>query len=120
MRPGRRHRRNQGNNRKLHRETTSASAAGGAGANARGIAFNTASKDVTLFDTATNQVTGSRPTGAVVRWLSTEQHYWDEERIWTYDYPEGEVQAIAVDPETFGVALGPPRWSLAELPDRAP
>ncbi|HEX8932961.1 MAG TPA: hypothetical protein VF788_01940, partial [Pseudonocardiaceae bacterium] len=28
----------------------------------RGIVFNTASKDVTLFDPATNEVTGTRPT----------------------------------------------------------
>jgi hypothetical protein len=39
----------------------------------------------------------------VVRWLSNEQHYFDGARIWTYDYPEGEVQAIAIDPETFEV-----------------
>jgi glutamine cyclotransferase len=39
----------------------------------------------------------------VVRWLSNEQHYFDGERIWTYDYPDGEVQAIAIDPETFKV-----------------
>ena len=84
-------------------EPTSAGAASGAGANGRGIVFNTASKDVTLFDPATNRVTGNRPTSAVVRWLSNEQHYFDGERIWTYDYPEGEVQAIAIDPETFKV-----------------
>jgi hypothetical protein len=71
--------------------------------NARGVVFNTGSKDVTLFDPRTNRVTGSRPTSAVVRWLSNEQHYFDGESIWTYDYPEGEVQAIAIDPETFEV-----------------
>jgi DNA-binding beta-propeller fold protein YncE len=70
---------------------------------ARGVVFNTSSKDVTLFDPATNEVTGSRPTDAVVRWLSNEQHYFDGKRIWTYDYPENEVQAIAIDPETFEV-----------------
>ncbi len=84
-------------------ETTSAGVAGGAKADARGVVFNTASKDVTLFDPATNRVTGSRPTGAVVRWLSNEQHYFDGESVWTYDYPEGEVLAIAIDPETFEI-----------------
>ena len=69
----------------------------------QGVVFNTASRDVTLFDAATNRVTGSRPINAVVRWLSNEQHYFDGERIWTYDFPDGEVQAIAIDPETFEV-----------------
>ena len=84
-------------------EPTVTGAPSGADANARGMVFNTTSKDVTLFDPATNRVTGSRPTSAVVRWLSNEQHYFDGERIWTYDYPEGEVEAIAIDPDTFEV-----------------
>jgi DNA-binding beta-propeller fold protein YncE len=79
-------------------ETTSGGAAG-----VRGIVFNTASRDVTLFDPATNRVTGSRPTSAVARWLSNEQRYFDGESIWTYDYPEGEVVAVAIDPESFEV-----------------
>lgn len=70
---------------------------------ARGAVFNTASKDVTLFDPATNEVTASRPTNAVVRWLSNEQHYFDGESIWTYDFPDNELQAIALDPRTFEV-----------------
>ncbi len=70
---------------------------------ARGAVFNTASRDVTLFDPATNRVTGSRPTNAVVRWLSNEQHYFDGERVWTYDFPGNELQAIAIDPQTFEV-----------------
>ncbi len=78
-------------------KTTSGSGAEGA----RGVVFNTASQDVTLFDPATNEVTGSRPTNAAVRWLSNEQNYWDGQSIWTYDFPEDEVQAIAIDPETF-------------------
>ena len=84
-------------------EGTSAGTAGGASVGTRGVVFNTGSKDVTLFDPATNRVTGSRPTGAVVRWLSNEQHYFDGESVWTYDYPEGEVLAIAIDPETFEI-----------------
>jgi hypothetical protein len=70
---------------------------------ARGIVFNTASEDVTLFDPATNLITDTRPTNAVVRWLSNEQHYWDGERIWTYDFPDNELRAIAIDPETLQI-----------------
>ncbi len=75
----------------------------GAAEDTRGMVFNTASKDVTLFDPATNEVTDTRPTSAVVRWLSNEQHYWDGENIWTYDFPHNELQAIAIDPQTFEV-----------------
>ena len=78
---------------------TSETTAGGA----RGVVFNTASEDVTLFDPATNQITDTQPTNAVVRWLSNEQHYWDGQSIWTYDFPDNELQAIAIDPETFEV-----------------
>ncbi len=92
-------------------DTTAASSASRAGETtagpgtegARGVVFNTASQDVTLFDPATNEVTGSRPTNAVVRWLSNEQHYWDGESIWTYDFPGNELQAIAINPESFEV-----------------
>ncbi|MDP9480528.1 MAG: hypothetical protein M3R38_33510 [Actinomycetota bacterium] len=80
-------------------ETTAARSTEGA----HGVVFNTASRDVTLFDPATNRVTGSRPTNAVVRWLSNEQHYWDGKKIWTYDFPDNELEAIAIDPQTFGV-----------------
>jgi hypothetical protein len=70
----------------------------------RGIVFNTGSKDVTLFDPAANEVTGTQPTNAAVRWLSNEQHYWDGTNIWTYDFPNDELQAIAIDPQTFEVS----------------
>ena len=78
-------------------------AAGPGTEGSRGVVFNTASQDATLFDPATNEVTGSRPTNAVVRWLSNEQHYFDGDSIWTYDFPGNELQAIAIDPETFEV-----------------
>ena len=87
-------------------EATSAGQAGettARGEGTRGIVFNTTSSDVTLFDPSTNEVTGSQPTNAVVRWLSNEQHYWDGESIWTYDFPDNELQAIAIDPQTFEV-----------------
>jgi hypothetical protein len=75
---------------------TAVSSAGGATgttagpgvAGTHGMVFNTASQDVTLFDPTTNRVTDSRPINAVIRWLSNQQHYWDGESIWTYDFPE--------------------------------
>ena len=69
----------------------------------RGMVFNTASQDATLFDPTTNRVTDSRPINAVIRWLSNQQHYWDGESIWTYDFPENEVQAVSIDPQTLEV-----------------
>jgi DNA-binding beta-propeller fold protein YncE len=92
-------------------------------ADVRGVVFNTGSQDVTLFDPGSNQVTGSRPTNAVVRWLSNEQHYWDGESIWTYDFPEDEVRAIAIDPESFEITRavpvdgGAPGHSFVLTPD---
>ena len=87
---------------------TTATSTSGAGETvtraARGIVFNTASEDVTLFDPATNRITDTQPTNAVVRWLSNEQHYWDGESIWTYDFPDNELRAIAIDPESLQVA----------------
>lgn len=97
--------------------------AGRRAAGVRGVVFNTGSQDVTLFDPGTNEVTGSRPTNAVVRWLSNEQYYWDGERIWTYDFPEDEVRAIAIDPESFEITRevpvggGAPGHSFVLTPD---
>ena len=84
-------------------ETTTTSTGETTAGSTRGIVFNTTSADVTLFDPSTNRVTDTRPTNAVVRWLSNEQHYWDGESIWTYDFPDNELRAIAIDPETFQV-----------------
>ncbi len=103
--------------------TADGTTAAGRMAGARGVVFNTGSQDVTLFDPASNKVTGSRPTNAVVRWLSNEQHYWDGERIWTYDFPENEVRAIAIDPESFEITRevpvdgGAPGHSFVLTPD---
>ena len=83
--------------------TSTADTGGTTAGSTRGIVFNTASEDVTLFDPATNRITATQPTNAVVRWLSNEQHYWDGESIWTYDFPDNELRAIAIDPETFQV-----------------
>jgi YVTN family beta-propeller protein len=86
--------------------------------------FNVGSKDVTLIDAATRSVRETRPLGACVRWLSNEQTYWDGSRIWTYDFPDDQVQAIAIDPKQVvvtrtiaGIGKGPGH-SLVVLPDR--
>jgi len=85
--------------------------------------FNVGSKDVTLIDAASRQVRETRPLGASVRWLSNEQTYWDGGRIWTYDFPNNQVQAIAIDPKQVAVTrtiagLGKgPGHSLVVLPD---
>jgi hypothetical protein len=49
-------------------------------------------------------VLATKPLGAVVRWLSNEQRWWDGSHIWTYDFPDDTVQAIAVDPREVAVA----------------
>jgi hypothetical protein len=89
-----------------------------------GYAFNAKTQTVTLFDPVTYQVLATKPLGAVVRWLSTEQRFWDGRYVWTYDFPEDRVQAIAVDPETVIVARTlptggtGPAHSLMLTPDR--
>ena len=86
--------------------------------------FNVGSKDVTLIDAANRQVRETRPLGASVRWLSNEQTYWDGARIWTYDFPNDQVQAIAIDPRQVAVTrtiggLGKgPGHSLVVLPGK--
>ncbi|MGH2618163.1 MAG: hypothetical protein ACRDJC_23285, partial [Thermomicrobiales bacterium] len=42
-----------------------------------GYAFNAKTQDVTLFDPTTRKVLATKPLGAVVRWLSNEQRFWD-------------------------------------------
>jgi DNA-binding beta-propeller fold protein YncE len=69
-----------------------------------GYAFNAKTQDVTLFDPTTQQVLTTKPLGAVVRWLSNEQRFWDGRYIWTYDFPQNSVEAIAVDPREVDVA----------------
>ena len=86
--------------------------------------FNVGSKDVTLIDVADRRVRETRPLGASVRWLSNEQTYWDGARIWTYDFPNDQVQAIAIDPKQVAVTktirgLGKgPGHSLVVLPNK--
>ncbi|MBW3634124.1 MAG: hypothetical protein KY456_13955 [Chloroflexi bacterium] len=89
-----------------------------------GYVFNATSRDVTLFDPATREVLATKPLGAVVRWLSNEQRFWDGSYVWTYDFPDDEVQAVAVDPRAVAVARvlptggKGPAHSLMLTPDR--
>ena len=102
----------------------SAAAAGAAESGETVYVFNVGSKDVTLIDVANRQVRETRPLGASVRWLSNEQTYWDGARIWTYDFPNDQVQAIAIDPRQVAVTktiagLGKgPGHSLVVLPEK--
>ena len=86
--------------------------------------FNVGSRDVTLIDVANRQALETRPLGASVRWLSNEQTYWDGARIWTYDFPNDQVQAIAIDPKQVAITktiagLGKgPGHSLVVLPNK--
>jgi DNA-binding beta-propeller fold protein YncE len=102
----------------------STAAAGAADSRETAYVFNVGSKDVTLIDVANRQVRETRPLGVSVRWLSNEQTYWDGARIWTYDFPNDQVQAIAIDPRQVavtktiaGIGRGPGH-SLVVLPDR--
>jgi hypothetical protein len=111
-----------------HAWDTSSALAQSTAASAEGretvFVFNVGSKDVTLIDVANRQVRETRPLGAAVRWLSNEQTYWDGARIWTYDFPNDQVQAIAIDPRQVAVTktiggLGKgPGHSLVVLPDK--
>jgi hypothetical protein len=89
-----------------------------------GYVFNTRTQDVTIFDAVTRDVLATKPLGAVVRWLSNEQSFWDGRHIWSYDFPDDAVQAIAIDPRSIAIARtlptgGPgPAHSLMLTPDR--
>ena len=85
--------------------------------------FNVQSQDVTIIDTASQEVVATRPLGASVRWLSNEQDFWDGELIWTYDIVEGRVHLIAIDPVAMRVErrleIGTgPAHSVQLTPDR--
>ena len=90
-----------------------------------GYAFNTKSQDVTLFDPTTAKVLATKSLSGIVRWLSNEQRFWDGRYLWTYDFPDNEVRAIAVDPRAVTVARSlatggaGPAHSLMLTPDRS-
>jgi YVTN family beta-propeller protein len=65
--------------------------------------FNVGSKDVTLVDAAQNEVSGTKPLGAAIRWLGEEQAYWDGKLIWTYDFPDNKLIVVAIDPASWQV-----------------
>jgi hypothetical protein len=89
-----------------------------------GYSFNAGRKDVTIFDVAARQAIETKPLGATARYLSNEQRFWDGRYIWTYDFPNQRVQALAVDPRTISVAHTietggrGPAHSLMLTPDR--
>ena len=76
-----------------------------AAAHVTGYVFNAAQQSVTLFDPATLHVTGTFPIGAIFRWLSNEQRFWDGSRIWSYDFPQNKVLALAFDPTARKIDL---------------
>jgi DNA-binding beta-propeller fold protein YncE len=78
-----------------------------------GYVFNARTQDVTLFDPVTQRVLDTKPLGAVVRWLSNEQRFWDGRSIWTYDFPEDQVRAIAIDPRDIAVSRALPTGGAA-------
>ena len=102
----------------------SPSASPAAGPRLLGYAFNTGSQDVTLFDPASRQRLETRPLGATVRWLSNELRFWDGRYIWTFDYPDQQVQVLAIDPTAVRIARTlptggqGPAHSLMLTPDR--
>ncbi|MCL6650614.1 MAG: hypothetical protein K6U89_20160 [Chloroflexi bacterium] len=79
---------------------------------------------MTLIDASTRTVKETRPLNAQVRWLSNEQTYWDGQYVWTYDFPNNRLQAIAIDPKEIGVKrtiadIGTgPGHSLMVFPDK--
>jgi YVTN family beta-propeller protein len=85
--------------------------------------FNVGSQDVTIVDPATNTVVATRPLGASIRWLSNEQRYWDGQSVWTYDYPNNQLTALAIDPKQIKVVrridtgTSGPAHSLMLTPD---
>ena len=89
-----------------------------------GYVFNAKSQDVKIFEPTTRQVLATKPLGVIVRWLSNEQRFWDGRHIWTYDFPDDTVRAIAVDPRAISVARTlstggtGPAHSLMLTPDR--
>ncbi|HEX6513668.1 MAG TPA: hypothetical protein VF157_15300 [Chloroflexota bacterium] len=65
--------------------------------------FNVGSKDVTLIDAAQNEVAGTKPLGAAIRWLGEEQAYWDGKLIWSYDFPDNKLAVLAIDPSIWQI-----------------
>jgi hypothetical protein len=88
-----------------------------------GYAFGTRFRDVTIFDPGSLQALETRPLGATIRWLSNEQTFWDGRYIWSYDFPNNRVEAVAIDPIRLSIAAripaigAGPAHSLMLTPD---
>ena len=67
------------------------------------MAFNVGSKDVTVIDPGTNEVTETKPLGASIRWLSNALPYWDGASIWSYDFPQNKLEVLSIDPTSWKV-----------------
>jgi YVTN family beta-propeller protein len=104
---------------------TAAAAAAAAGQAPWVYVFNVGSQDVTIIETATNNLVATRPLGAAVRWLSNQQRYWDGQHIWTYDFPDNKLVALAIDPKQVQVVkkvdtgTTGPGHSVMLTPDRS-
>lgn len=73
--------------------------------------FNMGSDDVTIIDSATNQVLGTRPAGFKVKWVADEMQSFDGTLLWTYGLRTEKVggdevlkvDVIAFDPVALRV-----------------
>ncbi len=61
------------------------------------LAFNAGSKDVTFIDMETNAPVATKKLGAVVKYLSKEQDFYDGRLVWTYEDVDDNVDALAID-----------------------
>ncbi len=93
--------------------------------------FSSTSEKVTIIDTATQQVLGTRPTGFMVKWLADNMNSFDGRLLWTYGLRTvkvGEekmvkVDVIAFDPIQLKVIIrtevgNGPAHSVVLTPDR--
>ena len=93
--------------------------------------FSSTSEKVTIIDTATQQVLGTRPTGFKVKWLADNMNSFDGRLLWTYGLRTvkvgGEkmvkVDVIAFDPIQLKVIKrtevgNGPAHSVVLTPDR--
>ena len=81
-----------------HRSTGPTPIASPVPADEIGFAFNAGGKSITFFNARTLDVIDTKPLDATVRWLSNEQEFWDGRLIWTYDFPDNIVEALAISP----------------------
>jgi hypothetical protein len=70
--------------------------------------------------TPRGQVVGTKLLAASVLWLSSEQRHFDGHLIWTYDFPQNQLEAIGIDPRTVTVARRIPTgpWAKPDAQSR--